>query len=319
MNTFLLTFLFLISSVYCIPFARTTTSLCHPHDEFSCKNGLCIPLEWSCDNVNDCYGGEDEKDCHYLHECPSNTFMCRTSECVPKEAKCNGQSDCSDGSDEHGCPKVITSKVTKSPSPSFSTLCHHDEFSCKNGLCIPLEWSCDNVNDCYGGEDEKNCHYLHDCPRNTLMCRSGECVPKEYKCDGRSDCIDGSDEHGCPPINFTTTTSTTTTKSPLSSSSSSLPHTDNSSLFAVGSCSLYILIVLVWVVLVLTCFAFIPLPHQLSHRRDLIFARFSPKKSVKKGPMISPAAARMHPQVTTDDTAGFHNPTFNTSLLMNDS
>uniref|UniRef100_A0AC35FDX0 Very low density lipoprotein receptor n=1 Tax=Panagrolaimus sp. PS1159 TaxID=55785 RepID=A0AC35FDX0_9BILA len=127
--------------------------------------------EWICDNVPDCLTGEDEANCHYLHNCPKDLFMCRTGECLSTEVKCDGHFNCSDGSDEHGCEQIasvllpstspappssqiayvlLPSTSPASPSPS---LCHPDnEFACNNGTCISAEWICDNVPDCLTGE-----------------------------------------------------------------------------------------------------------------------------------------------------------------------
>uniref|UniRef100_A0AC34F2F4 Low-density lipoprotein receptor n=1 Tax=Panagrolaimus sp. ES5 TaxID=591445 RepID=A0AC34F2F4_9BILA len=178
--------------------ATSNISLCHPDDEFACKNGSCLPIEWSCDNVPDCMGGEDETHCEYLHKCPQESYMCRSGDCMPKEVKCNGHSDCLDGSDERGCKEITPLPSNFPRETSNLSLCHpDDDFTCKNGSCLPIEWMCDNVPDCLDGEDENHCEYLHKCPQESYMCRSGECMPKEIKCNGHSDCSDGSDENGC--------------------------------------------------------------------------------------------------------------------------
>ena len=38
--------------------------------------------------------------------------------------------------------------------------CKDDEFTCKNGQCIPSEWRCDKVKDCQDESDEKKCGKL---------------------------------------------------------------------------------------------------------------------------------------------------------------
>ena len=50
----------------------------------------------------------------------------------------------------------------KDPQQSFYDLCiecNEEQFTCKNGECIDLEWQCDRENDCYDGEDEELCNY----------------------------------------------------------------------------------------------------------------------------------------------------------------
>lgn len=46
---------------------------------------------------------------------------------------------------------VITFKLCFPPE------CNANDISCKNGLCKPMFWKCDGVNDCGDGTDELNC------------------------------------------------------------------------------------------------------------------------------------------------------------------
>lgn len=39
----------------------------------------------------------------------------------------------------------------------FTANCTEDQFECSNGLCVPLNWVCDNDNDCKDYSDEFNC------------------------------------------------------------------------------------------------------------------------------------------------------------------
>ncbi|XP_031631999.1 enteropeptidase-like isoform X1 [Contarinia nasturtii] len=41
--------------------------------------------------------------------------------------------------------------------PDFRRKCDTNEFACKNGMCIPSFWRCDNFSDCSDKSDESNC------------------------------------------------------------------------------------------------------------------------------------------------------------------
>jgi len=47
--------------------------------------------------------------------------------------------------------------------------CGYDEFRCKNGQCIPLEWKCDGMVDCGINDtsDEDNCDNKGILPQHT--------------------------------------------------------------------------------------------------------------------------------------------------------
>lgn len=82
----------------------------------------------------------------------------------------------------------------------FPTRCHHDEFHCPSGKCIPELFRCNRHYDCPNGEDEFNCdRYTKECPRGQFSCHSGDtCIDEQQKCDGYTNCKDGSDEMNCP-------------------------------------------------------------------------------------------------------------------------
>ncbi|XP_050090267.1 uncharacterized protein LOC126574243 [Anopheles aquasalis] len=73
--------------------------------------------------------------------------------------------------------------------------CYANEFRCADSSCIPLQWKCDNIKDCQGGEDESDCK---QCERDEYRCMSNDkCIPDKWRCDQYEDCPDASDEVDC--------------------------------------------------------------------------------------------------------------------------
>uniref|UniRef100_A0A182NPC2 FZ domain-containing protein n=1 Tax=Anopheles dirus TaxID=7168 RepID=A0A182NPC2_9DIPT len=73
--------------------------------------------------------------------------------------------------------------------------CYANEFRCADSSCIPLQWKCDNIKDCQGGEDESDCK---QCERDEYRCMSNDkCIPDKWRCDQYEDCPDASDELDC--------------------------------------------------------------------------------------------------------------------------
>ncbi|KFB51790.1 hypothetical protein ZHAS_00019942 [Anopheles sinensis] len=73
--------------------------------------------------------------------------------------------------------------------------CYANEFRCADKSCIPLQWKCDNIKDCQGGEDESDCK---QCERDEYRCMSNDkCIPDKWRCDQYEDCPDASDELDC--------------------------------------------------------------------------------------------------------------------------
>ncbi|XP_071944579.1 SCO-spondin-like [Antedon mediterranea] len=155
---------------------------CAP-DEFSCDNGKCIPVEWTCDAAEDCGDSSDETDCVY--NCTVNEFTCRNGHCININYKCDGMPDCTDESDEFQC----------GPNTCDDDL----EFLCSNGVCIPHTFVCDGEHDCGFGDnsDEESCEEPTCAPTEFSCNTQGTCIPLPQLCDKHDDCGDGSDEIGC--------------------------------------------------------------------------------------------------------------------------
>ncbi|KAM6894635.1 complement factor I [Lycodopsis pacificus] len=82
---------------------KVATATCHtasraPGDcGFRCANTKCVPLNRTCDGVDDCGDLSDEMCCK---KCRNGGFRCKTGVCVHPEALSDGQIDCLDGEDE---------------------------------------------------------------------------------------------------------------------------------------------------------------------------------------------------------------------------
>ncbi|XP_066527594.1 complement factor I [Hoplias malabaricus] len=69
------------------------------------------------------------------------------------------------------------------------------KFHCVNEKWIPLDHTCDGVNDCVDNSDEMCCK---GCRGDSFHCKSGVCIPLEAVSDGIRDCLGGEDELEIP-------------------------------------------------------------------------------------------------------------------------
>jgi len=163
---------------------------CKGANWFQCSSG-CVPSSYRCDGVEDCSGGQDEKNCTTRPAettCSASQFQCNSGSCIERDYVCDGEFDCRDESDEPAtCPPAA---------------CNPDEFACANNRsCIPHGAYCDGQRDCADGSDEANCKAGHTCTVSQFYCpRSKLCVPMLWVCDKDADCEFGEDETDCSTL-----------------------------------------------------------------------------------------------------------------------
>ncbi|XP_065211228.1 G-protein coupled receptor GRL101-like [Planococcus citri] len=151
---------------------------------FHCDDSNCIRLKNRCDNVRDCDNGEDEsvQNCG----CLPNEFRCSNS-CIDLLSRCDRNTDCPNGEDEENCGTYQ---------------CPTTHFKCENDFCIPIELTCNFVDDCGDNSDEYTECSHRKCYFPEFRCQSGQCIRPAYLCDNQSHCHDNSDEEECSPENF---------------------------------------------------------------------------------------------------------------------
>lgn len=58
--------------------------------------------------------------------------------------------------------------------------CPTNYFMCNSRRCIPLNQTCDGIEQCGDGSDETICHCNST---EHFKCKSGQCIDKTYRCD----------------------------------------------------------------------------------------------------------------------------------------
>ena len=104
---------------------------------------------------------------------------------------CHYECECQNGS--FVCDKTETTVCRR-------TNCTANQYRCQtDGQCIPVNWKCDQIEDCSDRSDELNIDCRNQCinKTNTFHCNNGQCIDAMHRCDGLPDCRDGSDEVNC--------------------------------------------------------------------------------------------------------------------------
>lgn len=203
-------------------------------DNFHCGSKECVPAIWRCDGQDDCRDRSDEANCTQNTCSNSTQFSCGPPQfkCIYASWVCDGDADCEDGRDEQNCTSTNQPSPTNATNPlnpprlpptPFSPIngsCTDWMFKCTNGVCVPLWWKCDRMDDCGDGSDELGCSSgggnpnkgddtsvsststttaprTKLCQQDFFQCVSGSCIPMAWVCDGMADCEDREDETHC--------------------------------------------------------------------------------------------------------------------------
>ncbi|KAK7102885.1 hypothetical protein V1264_021043 [Littorina saxatilis] len=187
---------------------------------FQCRNGYeRIPYSLVCDHRGDCMDSSDEDFCDFPPCIDGKEMPCGGSkQCIPRQKVCNGPIECVDASDEQNCarksndfrytaspPALVSTRWTDYNGMTYNTItvsrhsgpCPEGFFKCTvDSYCFDVQFRCNGVRDCPGGEDEAGCAG-YSCP-GLYRCRGSTVCYRALKlCDGFGDCPQQDDEMFC--------------------------------------------------------------------------------------------------------------------------
>jgi len=196
MTIILVSLLWATSYVLAVTSSNDKTVKCaSDNSTFTCMlDETCVPKDLQCDGKQDCEDGSDEGFCP--SKCVGDGwFQCDNGHCISVHWVCDEEDDCMDWSDEVECAGKKKSESADAEKPEVT--CAGTDFKCRDGLCIPVSWTCDEHPDCRHGDDEdvELCGKREEC--DGFACGDDSCIPNRWVCDGDPDCTDGLDEVNC--------------------------------------------------------------------------------------------------------------------------
>ncbi|TGZ63243.1 hypothetical protein CRM22_007032 [Opisthorchis felineus] len=163
---------------------QATELACRSRSVGTISEVRCIQQSQLCNEVKDCYYGEDELVCD--------------SQQYPEERVLTFLSQTHNTPSYH-TPSIMQHHILKTGCLFEWETCFLSELGLHSTVCIPSAWMCDGKHDCPNGEDElpETCSRIQGtkCPAQTYPCvLDARCISHQLICDGYKDCLLGSDE-----------------------------------------------------------------------------------------------------------------------------